>query len=101
MSKSAAYENSVVMYFAEVLASKTGMPVANALEDVGDCIRTELKASVPRLRAINLPMGEMMLGRITPSDQALANYVEGVLAAEKERWERNDVRDQDIIAWWD
>lgn len=101
MSESAAYENSIVAYFAEVLASKTGMPMVDALESVGDCVRTELKTSGPQLRAINVPLGEMMLGRMTPPNSQLANYVHGVLVAEKERWKRNGVTDQDIMAWWD
>ncbi|MGY4543657.1 hypothetical protein ACVWY0_003597 [Arthrobacter sp. UYNi723] len=101
MSQSADYENSIVAYFAEVLASKTGMPMVDAREAVEDCIRTELKTSGPQLRAMNLPLGEMMLGRMPPPNSQLANYVHGVLVAEKERWERNGVTDQDILAWWD
>lgn len=96
------YEDSMVRYFAEVLASKTDMPFGHAEEAVQECIREELKTSGARgLLALNVPMGQLMLGRQSPPSVTLANYARQVRAAETERWARNRVTDQDIIDWWD
>jgi hypothetical protein len=102
MPVNTTYEDSMVRYFAEVLASKTDMSFGHAKEAVQECIRDELKTSAARgLVELNVPMGQLMLGRQSPPSATLANYVRQVRAAETARWARNRVTDQDIIDWWD
>lgn len=92
----------MVRYFAEVLASKSDMAVHDAEEVVGECIREELRASGARgLHALNLPMGQLMLGKATAPSLEVASYIFEIRASETERWQRNGVTDQDVVDWWD
>ncbi|MET3934907.1 hypothetical protein [Arthrobacter sp. OAP107] len=102
MSGLTAYETSMVHYFAQVLSSKSDMPLDDATEAVRDCILDELQTSSSRgLHLINVPMGKMMLGLEKPPNEHIARYVASIRSTEASRWAREGVREKDIVDWWD
>lgn len=76
------------------------MPLEVALETVDDPIRAELARCRPLVRHLNLPLGKMITGWQTPPNREVQLHLTGVFGAEKDRWKRNQVREEDIVAWW-
>lgn len=102
MSTETMYEDLIVRYFAELLASRTDMTLQHAIEAVDEPLRDELGTAAERgLYRINAPMGQMMTGRAQAPDMHMTFYVESIRAQEGARWARECVTEDDIVAWWD
>lgn len=96
------YEGLIVRYFAELLTSKTDMPLSEAVQLLEEPIREELSTAEDRgLFRINAPLGEAMVGRAGAPDMHMIFYVEKIRAQDATRWAREGVTEEDIIAWYD
>lgn len=95
-------EDALVRYFGEILASKSQVPLQQAIDVVEECIRDEVRSAPERgLDRLNLAMGRMMLGQQPAPNAYVARYVDAIRAQESERWRDERVTNQDIIWWWD
>lgn len=98
----AAYKRALVDYSAELFAARTGLDRRDAMDVVHDPIRDELRHVDERgLDALDLPMGQMMIGLQDFPNAAVGRYIEAVRGKERLRWHRHRVTQQDIVEWWD
>lgn len=94
-------DDSIVRYFAELLAARAGVPLSQAAELVEEPIRDELRTSEERgLHRLDVPLGQAMAGRAVAPDMHTILYVEQIRAQDADRWTREGVTEDDIIAWY-
>ena len=89
-------------YFAKELWSKTNMTPQDAQGLIVDVITEELRTAKDRgLERLDLPLGDIMLGRSAPPNQHIGNYVANIRSTDKLRWMAEGVTDVEIKEWWD
>lgn len=101
MNDETAYEATIVLYFAQVLSDKSGLSLDRATDAVSGSILEVLRTAEARgLHRIDLPMGDIMLGRKDPPNEYVAAYVASVRAKEEPRWAVEGVTEKDVADWW-